>query len=199
MNFKAELEQMRANYAARPLKRLRLPRPAWLTDSDPLSEIYFEKDRLLREGAVYYAHVVQANTLLFRALPQVDCPASLIFSIDDAAAETPQLLRITAKRIFSYKGKPPEEIPEEWRTVAASITDEHDRSTHTFMISAGVGAGLTVRLNANMIFRRLLPRARLCGSLLPVLALPAHCNSLMILPRKYWTKSFRRAWIKGEI
>lgn len=199
MNFKTELEQMRANYASRPLKRLRLPRPAWLTESDSLSEIYRDRERLLREGTVYYAHVVQANTLLFRALPQVDCPANLIFSIDGAVEEMPQLLSITAKRLFSYKGKAPEEIPEEWRAIAAAITNEHDRSVHTFVISAGVGAGLTVRFNSNMIFRRLLPRARLCGSLIPVLALPAHCNSLLILPRRYWSKNFRRAWIQGEL
>lgn len=49
-----------------------------------------------------------------------------------------------------------------------------------------------------MIFRKLLPKRKLCGGLIPVLAM-AEKETVMILPKRYWTEQFKDMWIQGAI
>lgn len=198
MDFKKELEAMRASYAQKPKKFLYLPRPAWINGGDPLSALWNEKKMLLAEGKVYYAYIVQANNMLFHVYPPMDCPANLIWSADGAVDENPLLLRDLAEQLYAYKGQRPQDVPEEWRQIARALTDEYDRSAFSFTITPEDTA-VNVRFLANMVFRNHIPCGVLRSSLLPVLAVPDKCRSILILPKKYWSKEFKAAWVKRQL
>jgi len=198
LDFKKELETMRAKYAKKPLKGITLPLPRWLKSDDALCSVFRDKDRLVSEGKIYYAHIVQANNLLFRKDNSYDCPAMIIYSPDDVMADKPFMLGALAHQLFSYKDKDPETVPEEWREIARVITDEFDRSTFEFDASAG-GISAHMSMPGIIVFREHLPKKVLLGSILPILALPGESDAVLILPEKYWSKAFRKEWIKGRI
>ena len=197
LDFYKELLQMRENYKRNPLKDIKLRRPAWLNLKDPMAEIYEKKSVLLQQGEIVYAHIVQANTILFNLFPPYDCPAQIVYSAETYFMKRPDVLKGIAWGIYNYKGKEPDTVPEEWKNVARVITDEYDRTDFSFMLNVN-GQSMEYHLIPTMVYRKLLPKGKLCGSLLPVLTVP-DCKQVMILPKKYWTKKFTEAWIKGMI
>lgn len=195
--YREELFQMRENYNNNPLRDIKLRCPSWLDSQDPMYEIYSKKAMLLQQGEIVYAHIVQANTIMFRTFPMVDCPGQIVYSSEPYFSEHPEILRDIAWKIYSYKGQELNTVPDEWREVARVITDEYDTSDFTFSMNLGERS-LEYHMIPTMIYRKLLPKGKLCGNLLPVLALHM-CKPVLILPKQYWTKNFVNAWIKGII
>ena len=191
MNFRETLAQMQAAYAAHPPHDIRLSRPAWLTDADGLSAIYREKSALLR-GEICYAHIVQANSILFKFFPHKDCPAQIIYSTDPIIAADPRILADIARDFYRYKNKPLNRVPPQWQDIAASITSEYDRSGFTFTLELEQGL-VEFHMVPVMIFRALLPGRVLRGSLMPILTAPG-CRSALVLPKRYWTAEFKNLW-----
>ena len=130
-----ELLQMRENYKCNPLNDIKLRRPEWLDSEDPMSEIYENKSLLLQKGEVIYAHIVQANTILFKRFPSFDCPAQIVYSLDPYFMEQPDVLQDIAWGIYSYKGQDLNSVPDEWKETARVITDEYDRTDFTFTLN----------------------------------------------------------------
>ena len=192
-----ELLQMRENYKCNPLNDIKLSRPEWLDSEDPMSEIYENKSLLLQKGEVIYAHIVQANTILFKRFPSFDCPAQIVYSLDPYFMEQPDVLQDIAWGIYSYKGQDLNSVPDEWKETARVITDEYDRTDFTFTLNLNDRL-LEYHMIPTMIYRKLLPKRKLCGNLLPVLALP-ESKQVLILPNKYWTNNFTKAWVEGTI
>lgn len=197
MNFRETLAEMQAAYAGKRLQDIALNRPDWLTSADALSVIYQEKTTLLQRGEICYAHIVQANTILFKLFPHKDCPAQIIYSTDPIVAEDPGILWRIAHDFYRYKNKPLNQIPEQWREIAKSITSERDRSGFTFSLESEAGR-VKFHIISVMIFRKLLPGRVLRGSLLPVLTAPG-CRSALVLPKRYWTSEFKKLWVKGRL
>lgn len=199
MDFKKEIEEMRQRYRQNPLKPMNLPRPSWLDEKDGLRFIYTEQEKLFSEGEIMYGSIVQANNILFKSFPPFNCPAALIFSDDTEIEENPYILHEIAHEIFSYKNMPADEVPAELRELARVITDELDRSSFYGTLSNLDGDKINIGFMSLMIFRKHLPKKKLCGSTLPIIAAPEMCNSIMVLPEKYWSEEFRQAWIKGMV
>ena len=197
MEFEKFLRYKQDAWAENRPARLRLPRPAWLTDRDALSAVYDEEPSLIRQGDVCWGCIVQANEILFRLLPHVDCPADIIFSRDLRVAKDPGILRDIAYHLYSYKDQPLDQVPQIWREAARIITDEYDRSALAFTIDYQ-GQPLSFRLIPVMIFRRHLPGRTLTGSLMPVLTAPG-CRSALILPKRYWPKELTALWKSHRI
>lgn len=198
MDFFTELQKMRASYAKNRLTNIHLSRPGWLYNSeDPMSKIYKEKKTLLQKGDVCYAYVVQANTILFELFPPLDCPASIVYSTDPAVANHPEILEEIATNIFSYKNCDLETVPEKWREMARITTDEYDRTNVTFTVEYQ-GKEIEFRFMPIMVYRKLVPKWKLCGNLLPLLTAEG-CESVMILPKKYWSDAFVYLWGEGMI
>lgn len=197
MDFENLLRRMQDAWAQDRPADLQLPRPKWLTNRDALAAVYDEQDALLRDGTVCYGHIVQANSILFRLLPHVDCPAHIVYSTDPRVAANPIVLRETAYNLFRYKDQPPERVPAPWQTVARVITDEYDRSSFTITIDYP-GGPIAFRFLPVMVFRRHLPGRKLAGSLLPILTAP-DCRSALILPQQYWPVDFTNPWTKHRI
>lgn len=200
MDFKKELDEMRQRYKENPLKPMKLTRPSWLDEKDGLRFIYTEQEKLFSEGNIYYASLIQANSILFKFLPQWDCPATLIYSPNSEIDENPDILSELAKTIFYFKNMPENEIPVQYREFARVITDETNRSSYygpvsDFLEETEIDVGFT----SLMVFRKHLPKRKLCGRILPLIASPESCKSVMILPKQYWSENFKNAWIKGSI
>lgn len=200
MDFKKELEKMRKGYARKPLKNIDIPCPRWIQNPENHEEgkLFTEKDELIRDGILCYASVVQANQILFCDEPRVDSAANLLYSTDDVICENPQLLKSLSQLLFMYKDRDPEQIPDEWKSIAAAITAE-DGDCYTTVSTTVCNQPVQACFNANLITRSLLPKNKLCGNLLPVLAIPGKCVSVLILPEKYWSRNFKKAWVKGLI
>ena len=199
LDLQQELQIMRLNYINKPLKRLRLRKPSWLAVTDRLSIVFREKETLLREGKIYYAHVVQANEMLFmRDKARNDCPANFIYSADGAVNDDPAKLASLAHTLFSYKGKNLDDVPPEWQRMAGILTDEFSREGHRFTIQTESGPA-QMNFVCVLVFREMLPKRTLLSSLVPVIAAPEKCESILILPKKYWTKNFTAAWENGEL
>lgn len=192
MNYQAELEKMRANYAKNPLKDINLHRPWWILYDDEMARIYEEKKKLVQYGQIYYAHLVQANNHLFRAFPPFDYPAQLLYSTDPAIECDPLLLQEVSLALYSYKNSD-EKPPEEWKEMVRVIEDERDRTVFSFDCPMKSGT-FWATMQPMMVFRRHLPGRVLKGGLLPILACPAKCQSILILPKEYWTENFTNAW-----
>lgn len=195
--YKEELYQMRENYKKKPLADIKLNRPTWIDSKNALSEIYEKKSVILQQGEIVYANIVQANNILFKKTPKYDCPAQIVYSKDPFLAENPQLLSDISRKIYSLKGRDLDTIPDEWKRIAMSITSEHDSSSFTFSMSLD-DKSFECNMIPTMIYRSLLPKGRLCGTLFPVLTV-TDCNQVLILPKKYWTKNFTKAWTEGII
>lgn len=195
--YKDELTQMKDNYNKNPLNDIKLPCPKWLDSNDPMFEIYSKKSLLLQQGNIAFAHIVQANTILFQRFPPFNCPAHIIYSVNKAVTENPEILFDIATELYSYKGKPENEIPDKWKNVAKVIKDEYDRSDFTFNIEA-YETTAEYHMLPIMVFRKLLPGRRLCGNLIPILFAP-DCKQVLILPKKYWSKNFTKLWVQGKI
>jgi len=194
MDLLKELARMNRSYDADRKNNLFLMQPSWLYAQNAMSAVFREKKKLLREGTVCYAHIVQANTILFHALPPADCPASILYSTDPVE---PELLEALSWKIFSYKNQKPEQIPEQWRELARIVTNEYDYSHIRFQLEKE-NHMLSFHFHPIMVFRKLLPGRKLRGSLLPVLTHP-DCESVLILPHKYWTAEFKLEWLNGNV
>ena len=196
MDYQKELEEMRARYADKPLFLKTLPCPEWLTPKDRLYSIYKEHTTLCTHGKIYYGCIVQANEILFRYFPQTDHPGNLIYTTDPLAERNPWVLRQFASTLFYYKDKPEQDTPQELREIVAVIRDEMDRSSFSFRASSGDSPAMDMTFLALMIFRKHLPKRTLKGSIVPIIAAPEYCKSVMILPKKYWTKALIEDWGK---
>lgn len=197
LDFYNELVQMRENYKSNPLNDIKLRCPIWLDAEDPMFELYEKKTALLQQGEIVYAHLLQANTMLFKRFPPMNYPAQVIYSANPYFWKRPVVLQDIAWKIFDYKGQATDAVPDEWKDIAQVITDEYDRSDFTFSLDLN-GQSMEYKMIPTMIHRKLLPTGKLCGNLLPVLTLP-DCKQIMILPKEYWTKTFKEAWVAGII
>lgn len=195
--FEEELYQMRKKYRSKPLVDIKLNRPVWLNAKDPMFDIYYEKSTLLQQGKIVYAKIVQANNILFKRFPSLDCPAQIIYSTDSFFDKNPEILYDVARRVYSYKGKALDLVPDEWKEVARVITDEYDRTSFSFTLNID-GHSYEIFMISTMVYRKLLPKSKLCGNILPILIAP-NCKQVLILPRKYWSKKFKKEWVARTI
>lgn len=197
MELYDELKEMQNRYEKKRLRIIYLKRPDWMRASDPMTLFFSEKKTLLKSGSVCYAYIVQANTILFDWFPHTDHPAHIVYSTDPYIEEHPDILEEAAHAIYKYKDVPLDLVPDEWRELARVITDERDRSGFTISTERE-GRKIKIRFLPILIFRKLLPRRKLCGSLLPIIASP-DCKSVMVLPKRYWTEQFKSAWVRDLI
>lgn len=193
MNFKLEIEKMREKfYSSRP-NNIRLHRPWWMFADDELSKIYKDKKVLLQQGKIYYACLMQANTKLFQKFPPFDYPAQIVYSTASEADENPLLLKDRIEEIYSYKYSD-DTPPEQWKEVVENIRNEKDRTAFSIECNSD-STKIVAKMQTIMIFRKHLPTGVLYGSILPVIACPDACDSVIVLPSEYWSDEFKEHWL----
>ncbi len=191
LDYAAQLQAMRQSFAqSGPAPSL--PRPKWMDEEEePLRRIYDHQDLLWQQGQVCYGRLMEANMLLFRRLPSVDCPAQFLYSHDPVFEAVPQRLKDISRRISSFREKPEEEIPENLRDFVAALNDPEERGSFRTQYTLDDGRQVELCLAITMVFRSQIPDKRLRGWLLPLIAAEG-CDSVLLLPQEHWTRDFTR-------
>lgn len=191
-----ELEKMRKNYFKKSLKNIRLCAPKWMNQSDSMFSVFTNKLSMLQNGEIVYANIVQANEFLFRRFPNKDYPAQIVYSKDQYFYNNPKELYDIARSIYNLKFQPDEACPKEFKEVMSDVKREYASERVLYFESNGYKHQYNII--PTMFFRKLLPKRKICGNILPVLTIP-ETKQVLILPKKYWTKEFKNAWVKGQI
>ena len=160
--------------------------PPWVAGDD-LQRLVNDYPKLLQQGRVVWAHLVQANNALF-APGKSDSPAELIY--DPHGRMQPEDLAPLAQRLFQLKGTQPAD-PDEAR-IAQHLTAEISRA-FGMPVPRGISPdGLL--LSTVLVLRKHLPNQRLSLGHVPVLISDACPGSVMILPGRWWPRALAEQW-----
>jgi len=187
LEFSGNLKEM--NHLFRKngnIEKDKFKKPFWLGD-DPLKQIYENLNILYQSGKVVYAFLVQANEILFKRFPPFNCPANIIFSLDEFYKSNPMELQNISQELYSYKNEG--DTPPEIKQITDSITDEMNR-LFNIPIPLDITENKQVYFTTIMVHRNHLPKGKLISSLFPVVCDLNSTNTSIILPKKYWTKDF---------
>lgn len=176
------------------------PAPPWLKGNDDLGRLYAELPLLLKRGNVYYACIVQANRLLFNkptSRSVMTSAAEIVYNHKrpKTTISDPLIMRTFAHYLYDCKERRPEENPEWIREAASVLAGETDRSRVIIKASDG-DLAMDITMQSVLVFREHLPKKVIKSTVIPIIAAPAKCFSVMILPCAYWAKGFRRYWDK---
>lgn len=183
------LESCRRNFGVAPRKigwwdkhrYLRMPTPAWLDPDDRLQQLFLQQDLLLREGRIVWAHLVQANSLLFVPGPN-DHPAVVIYSTDGFYDDRPEKLAHIAKALYAVKGE--EQSDPDMQAFSTMLASEIAREMR-LPVPRSLTGDTAVFCTEVLVARRHLQYAVLRWSQFPLLIHPS-TSSTMILPSRYW-------------
>lgn len=193
MDFKIAIQKMRGEFEQNRPNKLRLHRPWWMFVDEELSKIYADKEVLLKRGKIYYSCILQANVKLFQKFPPFDYPAQIVYSTAPIIDENPLLLRETIEKIYSYKYSN-EKPPVELREIVQNIRNEKDRTAFSIECFSG-STKIAAKMQTIMVYRKHLPTSILQGGVLPIIACPESCDSVLVLPSSYWSNEFTESWL----
>ena len=191
--LRLNLDRNRAAMDAEILQRISAAKPDWMDYAEPLLEIILQQKRLISEGRVVWAALVQANSLLFEA-GEHDHPAMLVYSEDPYFEARPHELRAIADKIYQLKSTKPDD-PEE-QLVAAHVSNEMDRNMGWQL--PGLLTDKNVRAASFMIFRKHIPNGMLEATTFPLLIHPATA-AVLIVPVAFWPVSMTALWRQGRL
>ncbi|MEM1182999.1 MAG: hypothetical protein AAGM22_31950 [Acidobacteriota bacterium] len=190
--MEATLEEKRRTGDPRLIKDHRLRRPSWLDDDDALSACFVREDqeRLATSGVLVWAHIVQANTLLFK-WGLGDHPANVVYStaFDGDVARAAEV----SQQLYSLKGGDEDYEDPQMTAIQDSLTTEHGREFN-WLVPDEIALGQQILMTTIMIHRRLLPKRRLRGGFFPLLVLPEETVATVILSKRYWPKTLVNYW-----
>ncbi len=156
---------------------------------DLLMELYRQQEMLLRKGVIVWGHTIRANTLLFEP-GNLDCPADIVYSLDQEIDGNPLILEEAAHFINSTKGK---QSDPDLQHLSDHMSDEYIRDWK-LNIPPRYTNGIQCFLISTMIIRRHLPENFLAGSFFPFLVSLQEPYIGMVLPCRYWSKRFKNQY-----
>lgn len=173
---------------------LNIPKPKWCDRNDDLFASFQNKWKLLSNGVVVWAHIVQANALLFEP-GTTNCPASVIFSPDQRRHVEPAELGRVAHSLFELKGTSPSEPA--LKEFADNITNEMTR-TFGLKVPESFSPRLQLYESTTFVTRKHLPNRILSVPFFPLVVAsePPYYN--FPLPSRYWPQQFVDFWIETE-
>ena len=193
LNYKNELYEMRKNFKDKKLSNFRITKPWWLSRNDAMAMVYKDLSTLKKYGQVYYAHIVQANVLLFDANSHCNCPCVILYTTDPITEEDPLILKKYADLLYYYKDEKMTP-PDEWQELILRLREESGSQVYTFPCKMG-NYSFSAKMQPVMVHRKYIPCRTLISNLLPVVANPDICDSVFILPQKFWTNTFKNDWL----
>lgn len=201
MDFKRLLDDMTAALRANA-GRITLPKaPKW-AEGDKLTEVYDELPALLRGGSVYYSCVVQANKVLFDERIDADSlvsVATILYNHNRSqnSISNPEYLAPFAHYLFNCKKKEPSEV-QDWLAEAVNvIRGETDRSRVIITADGDEDYPMNLTMQSLLVFRAHLPKFRLGGAVVPIVAAPGRFSNAFILPCSFWDREFKDYWIES--
>ena len=180
---RARLDAERAKSPSVPAAdRLRIPAPLAQLAKHPLRTIYDEQPVLFKHGRVVWAHVVQANSQLYR-MGEMDLPAAFVFSLDAYFDVHFQTLADLAASLFALKGAA---NPDPADAAFARIITSETEMVFNLPVPRQRTADKEVFFTTAMVHRNHLPNWILGATLVPFLVAPDQTRASMILPHRYW-------------
>lgn len=179
-------------YRPRLLERLylRVRPPLWCR-TDDLMVVFRDREKILREGNIVPAVLVQANAALFER-GGGDAPANVLYTTDGEVERPVARMLEVARRIFSLKNTQPAD-PEEAR-FARMVSQEFGRDFR-ITVPDCLSGELDLTYTTIMVHRRHLPEGRLAVPYFPLLIHP-ESRAAMILPARYWPDDFLDEWMQ---
>lgn len=155
--------------------------------------LYRDQRILVKRGMVVWAHLVQANNLLFEK-GQFNYPANIVCSPDLFFDDNLIKLAIISRELYQLKNKKIEH-PEmsELKVFADAITSEN-KGLLNIKITNSVTFNKTVYFTTIMVYRKHIPLRYLKSGWFPVLIAPEKTPAAMILPSRYWSSSLIEVW-----
>jgi len=164
----------------------KIPMPSWAVN-DPLARLWKDFPTLLKAARVVWAHIVQANELLFQRGSQ-DCPGEVVY--DPRGLKEAGDLAVVAEQLFSLKGTKP--FDSELVAVADHLTSERSR-----VFGRPVPKKISeypLRFSTIFFCRKHLPNRRLSLPCFPILVNEECLGSVMVLPSRWWPAELIDVW-----
>lgn len=173
--------------------RLQICPPSGVKKFRPeLQVIYDNQRKLLKEGKVVWAVLVQANIRLFEK-GKKDHPANIVYSLDANTEDLPKLAEVANK--VGYLKNRDFLLNEKEETLSDLVADEM-KSAFDVELPMSFASGLKSFLTTIMIHRQHLPEKYLTNNYFPLLVHP-ETNASMIVPSEFWTERLLAAWKKS--
>ncbi|MBD5632483.1 MAG: CGLD27 family protein [Clostridia bacterium] len=171
-DFKAELAAVRQNFEADtdPQKNITEKVSYPNTDCSP----YFNFS-VLKNGKVYYAYLVEANTAVFKrkSTGMGLYPAVIVYGTDEYFEENPYALKKIAEYMFANRSN---NILRDERSYFSNVKLENPLTE-----------GRNVYMTTIFLYCPHLPFGYLSAAMFPVIAEPRMCTSVFVADSKYWT------------
>ncbi|MBT3201534.1 MAG: hypothetical protein HN350_16655 [Phycisphaerales bacterium] len=169
---------------------LNIKKPFWCTQGDDLFAMFREKWQVLNDGIVVWAHIVQANTLLFER-GMANCPASVIFTPTPDSVVDPDELGPIARSLFELKNTSPD--APKLAEFADNLTDEMVR-TFGLPVPEQISAIPNLFEATTFVTRKHLPNRILSASFFPLVVRSSPPYYNFPLPSRYWPKPLIAFW-----
>jgi hypothetical protein len=200
--YQEAISQCAYNFGSSPrrislLDRLtywRVIRPQWmqLLPNDPLEKLFLNLTRLRRDGVVVWGHIIQANSLLFSS-GSVNCPAEMVYSLEDGTRADPSYLSSVAADLFSLKNTKPNQ--PEFAPIADYLTNERTRWFGK-PVPSSISPRRPCRISTIYVVRKHLPGPSRCleRPLMPIIVHPKPPYVALVLPSRYWPDDLLEWW-----
>lgn len=197
-----DLVQCRRNFAPPGMRHfsfidkliyLNIYKPFWCDRKDDLRWLFKNKWDLLENGNVVWAHLVQANELLFE-YGNYSCPASVVFSPSPKDIINLDILAQAAGRVFDLKHTTPTDPV--LLKIARALTDEFTR-TFGVKLPDAICSEHNLYEATCFISQKHLPNGILSGSVFPVIISQKSPYFCVPLPSRYWTGALVDYWYEA--
>ncbi len=168
--------------------------PPWIKEPDALMRVFVEQERLMRDGQVRWACLVQANADLYHR-GWIDMPAFAVHGSDPAFDDDPSRLQSTARALFGLHGGRGHN--EEERSFGAMLDNELDRSTWR-PVPRSLSPDTDLYGSAVMIVRLWLPTTTIAELPIPLLVHTSRTGHVLPLPQQFWPEEMRARWKQDE-
>jgi hypothetical protein len=159
--------------------------------NDPMLRILEHQEALRDRGRVVWAHLLQANQILFDPANTRTLPAIVVYSLDPYFDGRVGVLAKIAHGLYDQKGSVPRD--RELREFVRVITDERERIMRR-ELPRGYCGGRSVYYADCFIQPGHLPGNCLRRPAFPLLVNFEETEAVMILPARFWPAEFVAQW-----
>lgn len=185
LDYEGMLDTVRKCYRENQHLMVLPPKPAWLTDENPLIKIYRNFPDLKKKGYITYGCIVQANAQLYEDGDR-DLPADIIIADSPVGEMFPEELIDIANELYRYTEVSSFKVPKAAREVVKQLKDEYDMTTRYIDFKKKGEHPFNIYNIPIMVFREHLYERKIKYKLYPVIFLPENPGVAMLVPSEIY-------------
>lgn len=173
-------------------EKAKINQPSWSKSDKKLEFLFTNENRLLTEGKVVWAALVQANPLLLKPIFRYGAPAELVY--DPLGRMSKECLAEHANKLFAMKGR---KYPNELFYEKMAFYAEHleNEATIVFGLDAPFDySTYPLKVSSTYIDQLHLPDGMLTLPYFPILISDTCPGAAKLLPCQFWPAQFRKEW-----